>query len=174
MEAEQVEQGNIMRIDINMDDVSTMSALVAGLISMIRVKSGGIIPPELLGVIGTPTPTAQPQQQTKTPSPTTVVVNHNKLPPIFMPTDNKHNLMDAFIDRYCIYGDGQRIKSTDMRTKFNEYTRLNESHVSFSKLMDSYNGAGDIGKKQRADGKWYEGIGWKQAEHIYIPTINQQ
>lgn len=171
MEGEQVEQANIMRIDINMDDISTMSALVAGLISMIRVKSGGVIPPELLGVIATPT--AQPQQ-IKTPSPTSTIVNHTKIPQVFIPTDNKHNLMDNFIERYCVYGEGQRIKSTDMRNKFNEYTRLNESHVSFSKLMDSYNGAGDIEKKQRADGKWYDGIGWKQAEQILIPTIIHQ
>jgi hypothetical protein len=131
-------QGNIMKIDINMDDVTSMTALIAGLIGMIKAKSGGIIPTELMGVI-------------KAPSQPTVHID----------TDNMHGVMDSFIEGHCVYGDGKRIKSTDFRNRFNEFSKLNLSHIRFSKLMAAYNG-GNIEKKQRTDGKWYEGIGWGQ------------
>lgn len=133
----EVQHENIMKIDINMDDVTSMTSLIVGLIGMIKTKTGGIIPPELMNVIKAPSKSEA-----------------------YIATDDMHGVMDSFIEEHCVYGNGRRIKSTDFRNKFNEFSKLNLSHVRFSKLMAAYNG-GNIEKKQRSDGKWYECIGWK-------------
>lgn len=172
---QEVEQGqtNIMRIDINMEDVPAMTALVVGLIGIINVRAGNI-PYEIVNALRlgnntrvSPPQTPSPQAPSpKTPSPPIPA------PPsrVLLANQDKYSLMDSFIQTHCTYGEGLRIKSTDLRTKFNERTGLNETHVSFSKLMEGYEGDGVIDKKQLSDGKWYIGIGWKREHDIKIPT----
>lgn len=178
-QVEQVEQGNIMRIDINMDDIQTMAALVAGLISMIKVKSGGLLPQELIIALGATAPiTATPAPITTIQVPSPIIatpkratITNRKTSPSSIPLETRHELLDIFIDKYCTYNEDERIKFTDLRVGFNEYNRMNETNVSFSKLMDSYVGAGEITKVVRQDGKWFKGIGWKPQEPVMIPTI---
>ncbi len=176
MASEQEEQEtrdplNIMRIEISIDDIPAMSSLVLGLIGMISGRCGGMLPPEITNALrlGGKVPSPQPeekvvQQVPKPPSPVSVSVS----------TEGKHDLMDRFISIYCSYGEGLRIKSTEMRVKFNQCTGLNESHVSFARMMDKYVGESHIEKVNRGDGKWYSGIGWKQQAHVVIPPLQLQ
>lgn len=172
MASEQEAQGhlNVMRIDVDINDIQTMTSLVVGFIGIIKTRSGGVVPLEIINAVGLGGKTPSPQQR-----PVTVVQQVTKpASPVSVSVEGKHDLMDRFINMYCSYGEGLRIKSTDMRLKFNQSTGLNESHVTFARMMDKYVGESHIEKVHRGDGKWYSGIGWKQQEHVVIPPLQLQ
>ena len=62
------------------------------------------------------------------------------------------------MDKYTIKDPGYAIQAVDLRKKFNYMCDKNESHVSFSRLMDTYTQNTIIEKKQRMEGKFYTNL----------------
>ena len=64
-------------------------------------------------------------------------------------------ILENFMNKYTITEFGYCIQASDLRKKFNYMCDKNETHVSFSRLMDKYTQNTVIEKIQKTKGKFY-------------------
>lgn len=164
IEEQQQQQGlGVLRIDIDMNDINNMAALVAGIIGIIKAKNEGIIPNEILMACQgnkAVTPKKSPQTTPKA-SPRKEQVS----------IDDKIRQFMSFFERYLILDEKGTVGATDLRTAYNKATGGAETHVSFHRLVEEFmEHTGHIFTKKRMQkGVCYQGMRYITQEEVKIP-----
>lgn len=153
----------VLRIDIDMNDINNMSALVVGIIGMIKAKNGNVIPNEILAAcqgnkIGTPkkSPHKSPRVSPKAAP---------------MSINDKLSQFGSFFERYLVLDEKGAIGVTDLRESYNKATGAAETHVSFHRLIEEFmeHSGCVFTKKRMQKGVCYKGIRYVTHDEVKIP-----
>lgn len=152
----------VLRIDVDINDIGNIAAIVVGLIGIIKAKNEGIIPNEILMACQgnkAVTPKKSPQ------------VTPKASPRKEQTSINKVQQFVSFFERYLVLDEKGTVGVTELRAAYNKATGGAETHVSFHRLIEEFmEETGHIlTKKRMQKGVCYKGMRYAMQEEIKIP-----